>query len=172
MEIISRKEAIDNGFKNYYTGIPCGKGHICERKVIDYGCKECCKDTAKSRNNANPEKLRLYNRKKYAEDPEHFRNKSEKWRIENEEKYRASLGQPMPTRECPKVCEICGLGESKITKLGKKFKLSNDHNHDTLEFRGWLCFRCNYTLGSCCDSSELLRKMANYLDNNGIKDKK
>ncbi len=38
-----------------------------------------------------------------------------------------------------------------------------DHCHTTKKFRGWLCHRCNVTLGAVKDDPELLGKMATYL---------
>ncbi len=56
-------------------------------------------------------------------------------------------------------CEICGsLPCSGDTKL------SMDHNHGTNEIRGMLCRKCNSALGLACDSPEILRKMAQYLE--------
>lgn len=39
-------------------------------------------------------------------------------------------------------CEICGKEETANIRR----RLAYDHNHDTNEFRGMLCFRCNVTL--------------------------
>ena len=41
MEFISRKEAIAQGLKVYYTGVPCANSHISPRRVSNYGCLEC-----------------------------------------------------------------------------------------------------------------------------------
>ena len=43
-------------------------------------------------------------------------------------------------------------------------KICLDHNHATGKFRGWLCDRCNRTLGLCKDDPALLRKMADYIE--------
>jgi hypothetical protein len=54
------------------------------------------------------------------------------------------------------VCAIC---KSPCTK-----RLAVDHCHTNGHVRGLLCWRCNTTLGKVEDNSELLRKMAAYLD--------
>jgi len=41
MQIISRKEAIAQGLSRYFTGEPCGHGHIDERYVSGRGCHTC-----------------------------------------------------------------------------------------------------------------------------------
>jgi hypothetical protein len=38
-----------------------------------------------------------------------------------------------------------------------------DHDHDTDEFRGWLCNDCNNALGKFRDSIDMLRRAINYL---------
>jgi len=38
-----------------------------------------------------------------------------------------------------------------------------DHDHDTNEFRGWICKKCNTGLGGLGDDIESIIKMANYL---------
>ena len=43
-EIITRKEAIERGLKRYFIGVPCPKGHICERLTSSRNCYECALD--------------------------------------------------------------------------------------------------------------------------------
>lgn len=60
-------------------------------------------------------------------------------------------------------CKICDISELECKK-----SLSIDHDHITGEFRGWLCDRCNKTLGLLNDDVNLLNKMIAYLgENNG-----
>ena len=44
MEIITRKEAKEKGLRRYYTGEPCRRGHLTERR-IDGACIECARKT-------------------------------------------------------------------------------------------------------------------------------
>lgn len=39
--IISRKEAEEKGLERYFTGVPCGRGHLCERYVNGRRCILC-----------------------------------------------------------------------------------------------------------------------------------
>jgi len=41
VNVVTKAEAISNGYTRYYTGIPCKYGHICERITSDRGCVEC-----------------------------------------------------------------------------------------------------------------------------------
>ena len=65
-------------------------------------------------------------------------------------------GLPAPTRPEPEVCDICdGIGRRA---------LALDHDHNTGEFRGWLCDNCNRALGQLGDNIEGLKKALDYLE--------
>ena len=55
------------------------------------------------------------------------------------------------------VCAICDKGCTKA--------LAADHDHNSGIFRGLLCNSCNRGLGYFKDSSELLQKATQYLNN-------
>ena len=40
MEVITRKQAQEQGLARYFTGKPCKSGHLCER-LVNGGCAEC-----------------------------------------------------------------------------------------------------------------------------------
>lgn len=56
----------------------------------------------------------------------------------------------------PKTCDCCG-------KETEPSKLNVDHDHDTGDFRGWLCRRCNLGLGQLGDNIEGLNMAIAYL---------
>lgn len=57
------------------------------------------------------------------------------------------------------ACAICHKPE---TVEGRS--LAVDHDHETGEVRGLLCFRCNTALGKFNDDPQLLRAAAAYLE--------
>jgi len=57
------------------------------------------------------------------------------------------------------VCNICHK-----TKSGNKRQLGLDHNHETGEFRGFLCDDCNKLLGFLHDDVSVLDRIKAYLD--------
>lgn len=57
-------------------------------------------------------------------------------------------------------CAICSTDDP-----GGRWKtFAVDHCHETKKIRGLLCLFCNTALGKFKDSSELLRRAADYLD--------
>ena len=65
-----------------------------------------------------------------------------------------SLDMKRPPRGTP--CHNC----DKNTE-----KLIFDHDHDTNQFRGWLCYQCNTAIGNLGDSIEGLKRAILYLEN-------
>jgi len=59
------------------------------------------------------------------------------------------------------VCAICKQPESRNQRL------SVDHDHETGQVRGLLCFACNAGIGFLQDSSEVLEKAKQYLKEKG-----
>jgi Recombination endonuclease VII len=129
---ISRKQAIAEDRKHYWTGKPCKNGHISKRLVSTRQCTACMHKI-------------LFDR--------YCRNRAaEKARSRNYQRQKL----PPPTRPCPQVCELCG-------RPPKTRALALDHDHETGEFRGWLCGVCNMALGKLGDSKESLSKALSYL---------
>ena len=55
------------------------------------------------------------------------------------------------------------FGCSRHSSIFKKALIA-DHDHATGFFRGLLCFQCNFILGQARDTSEILRRLASYLE--------
>ena len=82
--------------------------------------------------------------------------------------------------ECKKCTKEAGQGKNKAYKLAGKpkrpplgtpcyncgrtdRKLVFDHDHETLEFRGWICDNCNRSIGMLGDTIESLERAIKYL---------
>ena len=82
--------------------------------------------------------------------------------------------------ECKKCTKEAGQGKSKAQKLAGNpkrpplgtpcyncgridRKLVFDHDHKTLEFRGWICDNCNRSIGMLGDTIESLERAIKYL---------
>jgi len=67
------------------------------------------------------------------------------------------------------LCAICGKQEVKVQRRGTSGievidSLNVDHDHETGQVRGLLCYRCNTALGKLYDDPELLRRGADYIE--------
>jgi hypothetical protein len=74
---------------------------------------------------------------------------------------RQKYGMPGKDHTCP----ICLQGEESVAGKGnmKNGAWVIDHCHDTDTFRGWLCHKCNRSLGGFDDSEEVLQRAIQYL---------
>jgi hypothetical protein len=73
-------------------------------------------------------------------------------------KYYEQKMEKLAGREKSETCEICGA-------FGKDLKkgLCYDHNHTTGTFRGWICGRCNLTIGLVKENTETLMAIIEYI---------
>lgn len=76
---------------------------------------------------------------------------------------RKKHGDPPDNHKCP----ICNRHEHEISTGGgkKTTRWVLDHNHDTNQFRGWLCHNCNMGIGAFKDNIDILYKAIEYLKN-------
>ena len=176
--VISRQEALQRGEKLYFTGKACKNGHICERDVFTYCCIECrriyVRRSEASRRvweAANRERRNAYRRAYDKNNPEIIKKiKQRKYQKERtnpgmiarvkthrlrQKERRAERIQEAAGRPKPDACETCGRETAQ---------LCFDHCHQTGNFRGWLCQRCNAGLGMAGDLPELCRRWAEYLE--------
>jgi hypothetical protein len=87
-------------------------------------------------------------------NPEASRRRQIAFKGRLQAKQEILMGRPRPF-----LCEICGEGG-----YGRTPSIVFDHCHKTGKPRGWLCDRCNKTLGLVKDSASLLSKMLKYLE--------
>lgn len=77
----ARKRALAEGRKNYFTGVPCLRGHIAPRSTGSGGCHQCVRERANAKYKSDPERHREYSRKqnrKLAESYSGFRESDPK----------------------------------------------------------------------------------------------
>jgi len=119
---------------------------------------------------ANPDKAQAQRARYRAKHPEEFRAGVRRWYALNREKrreyeYRKKYGLSVAEAEAQLAaqghcCPIC----KAVLRLGKgKQGGFVDHCHESGEFRGILCMRCNAGLGLFKHNPAFLRAAANYL---------
>ncbi len=167
MEVITAREAFESGLTRYFTGKPCRYGHIAQRMVRNGACVECLRAQRGRYRDRHPDKVQAIQdrhrktpeyrakdaankRRLRAGDPEKERLRLIRWRERLEDRLTQQAG-----RERPTTCDICEEEASRICF---------DHSHAKGHFRGWLCDRCNRTLGQVKDDVGLLRKLIAYLE--------
>jgi hypothetical protein len=99
---------------------------------------------------------KLLKRRMRAVNPEAEKRRIVAWTARKHQKRELEAGRPRPNH-----CEVCS-GQTDISFYDK---IVYDHCHVTGKFRGWICDRCNKTLGMVKDSPELLLNLAMYLEN-------
>jgi hypothetical protein len=83
-------------------------------------------------------------------------NKHWNWKGGKDLRYKKKIA-PRPK---PDKCEVCKTPSEHFKK-----GICYDHNHQTGEFRGWLCGNCNTTLGLVKDNVDTLKSLIIYLEN-------
>jgi len=86
MNIISKKSALEQGLKRYFTGAPCKYGHVAERHAANSCCVECNQENYRLWSKNNPGRERERSRKKRASDPKKYREYHKCLRLKNREK--------------------------------------------------------------------------------------
>lgn len=143
MDIITRQEARASGYKRYFTGAPCLRGHIEERITSSGACLACARekqnehyarDPAASRASryewsaANRERHLKNHRdgakSRYWADPEGHRAKLRQRRAENPEKWRGIEKQYRsdPIRGLAHTARVLTAGALKRHGYGKDTK--------------------------------------------------
>lgn len=116
---------------------------------------------------ANPEKFKARAKAARAKNPEASRASSKRWKDAHPEARRAqnlkkNFGLTIEQYDalllaqggtCAICREVCGTGK----------RLAVDHDHETGEIRGLLCFDCNSGIGKLKDNRALLLRAAEYL---------
>jgi hypothetical protein len=84
----TRKEALAQGQKRYYTGAPCPHGHIADRRASTGECLECRAVNLVAWRKTHPEKVKQHNDTQYANHSVALAARSRKFYAENAEVLR------------------------------------------------------------------------------------
>lgn len=159
LQIISIRAAEQAGLKHYFTGKPCRNGHVGPRYVSTWRCVKCTVDRVISWQEANPEKKRAKQKRHQARKSKGQKLLESRRDHATERQRREKRLAEIAGRPRPNVCDICEEPNTRRNDV-----IAFDHCHKHGHFRGWLCDRCNTTIGAAEDKPELLRKMADYLE--------
>lgn len=123
------------------------------------------REAAKARNKKwrlkNPEKVKASPYKYYAKHPHNKKN------LHLRRKYGLVLDDIYQIVELQRGCAIChSPSPRKISRTGGPGEWTVDHDHKTGKVRGIVCHPCNVALGMANDDPTVLRRMADYLEEN------
>ena len=145
-------------------------GVYCRNKNIKYGMTgknhsfESKKKIGESSKGRNDGEKNFFFGKKHTEESKRKISISKKGKRvvcgENHWNWKGGMNilkrqEKIAGRKKPEQCELCGA-------FGR---ICFDHNHETGDFRGWICSRCNLVLGLVKDNTELLFALIKYLKN-------
>lgn len=83
LEIISRKEAIAQGLKYYFTGKPCKYGHVEKRTTIRSDCVTCEKLRKVKYEKVHKEKIQQNKKLAYQKNKKEIDRRNMEWRKNN-----------------------------------------------------------------------------------------
>lgn len=90
--IISRKDALQNGLNKYFTGFPCSKGHLSERRTSNHSCIACGLERVRAYRKTDEGKARARKdaKKRWADPKEKEKqiNSYKAWKVENPDKIK------------------------------------------------------------------------------------
>ena len=147
-EVLKNRDCKDCGCEitEHYKGKP-------------WRCKPCSRAYEKAWRAANPDKCKLYDKRKRERNPSIYYNsrlrRTYGITVDEYNELLASQGN---------VCAICETTEPGNSN-GVHTKFSVDHDHTTGEVRGLLCNNCNRGIGLLQDSASLLLQAHLYLSN-------
>ena len=139
--------------KHFQTSLKWNKEHPERYAEIKKAYKERNIEKHREWNKIWRERNKEYLQKKlkeYHNRPEikaHYKIYMKKWNLKRREKI---MGLPKPSK-CP-VCKRDGI------------RICMDHDHKTGKMRGWLCDKCNVTLGRVDDSPKILLALIKYIN--------
>ncbi len=88
-EIISRADAKARGLKRYFTGNPCKRGHVAERRVSGQICIDCAKVASAKHYGENSDKVKKSQAKYYAENADKVKARAAYYRAEHLDEAKA-----------------------------------------------------------------------------------
>lgn len=137
-QTITRKYAIQNGLKHYFTGVACKRGHIANRLVSTCGCVQCSyflQSTEKSKKQKqnhyiqNKEKYLQAAKNRYQENKETLVKKACAYQKNNlkkiikQRKKRTELDEVYAIKERVRALIKESLRKMNYTKKSKTFQI-------------------------------------------------
>ncbi len=136
------REALAKGETRYFTGRPCRKGHVAQRRVSDTHCVKCANDKAQLWKAENRLRFAAYMKNNHLQKTYGLTT--------------GRLNEMIAAQDfrCAICNELFGDGPRDVCV---------DHDHDNKIIRSLLCGHCNKGLGYFKDRIESLMAASEYL---------
>ena len=161
---ITKEEATKKGLVRFFTGSPCIRGHISERRVSSGECVECNLENAR-KHKASQKWKDSYQRRISAKkaDGTYSAHLVDRWLRST---YKLSRKQfDMMVHVQNNQCAICGF---RFIHDNRMTKPHIDHCHESGKIRGLLCSSCNKGIGQFKDNVAAMRSAIEYVQNQGV----
>lgn len=142
------------GATRYFTGIPCKRGHIAERRASNQCCVECTKENRRGKRLSE-------SRNRYAKHREKVLASAYKSKLKTRYRLTPKEYADMLASQGGR-CAICGSA-ARDKRNSTRLRLCIDHCHKTGKIRGLLCNGCNTGLGHLGDDLGHVLAAAAYL---------
>lgn len=149
MEIITRKQALEQGLTRYFTGKPCKRGHVDERLTVNGYCL-ICRDLKnreyhsdnrekivsrqKEYRELNSEKMRENRKKYYVENRDAELSRSKKYVSENRDRmlakkkeYRENNKEKIREYNSEYKSHYYCANREKLLQIGRQYRIDNKH---------------------------------------------
>lgn len=85
----TRKEALANGCKSYFTGVACVQGHVADRRTRNGECIACRAERLSKWRTENTDAVKKHNSTQYAKHTQKIKDGIKKWAKNNPAKVMA-----------------------------------------------------------------------------------
>lgn len=140
-----RRAALAEGRSTFSTGVPCVRGHTCDRWTINSICVECKRENDKAYNARNPEahlrraresaarrpeEVKEYRRQYYVEHREEAKRRARQWELDNPERARERARRWYAATKAErrkKGREWVEKNRVRVRAAGRRWKRANPH---------------------------------------------
>ena len=163
-----RETAKAVGATHFFTGKPCGRGHIDKRTTNRNTCMTCVRLASAKYRKTTKSAVTLAAHKQALVNSGQWSRYTVNRTLTHTYGITLAEYETFFSRQNG-LCAICAEPEKAIDHLTKDIRrLAVDHCHRTKKIRGLLCLACNTAIGKLRDNPELIERAAVYVRNKGV----
>lgn len=159
----TKDDAQRKQIKYYFSNKPCKNNHLDRRNTKTSVCYQCQRDRGKEyyKNPDNKKRLLEYN----LLNKDKTRSKEYKLATKNRDlKRRYGISLDEYNQKINNQQNKCAICQQEFNQLKKHETAFVDHDHQSNQVRGLLCYKCNNLIGLANEKIEILEKSIGYLN--------